>query len=91
VVLVCLASSAQMALIMLIYFIVYYFIEGHTFQPYIQSRMNEITPLTVFIAALIGIGFGGLLGAIVAIPAATAVKVLVEDQIEKHGLRGRTD
>jgi predicted PurR-regulated permease PerM len=53
--------------------------------------MNEITPLTVFIAALIGIGFGGLLGAIVAIPAATAVKVLVEDQIEKHGLRGRTD
>jgi len=87
VVLVCLSTSVQQALIMLIYFIVYYFIESHTFQPYIQSRMNELTALTVFIAALVGISFSGLLGAIVAIPAATAIKVLVEDQIDKRGLR----
>jgi predicted PurR-regulated permease PerM len=89
VILVCLSSSVHLALIMLIYFVVYFFIEGHTFQPYIQSRMNELTPLTVLVAALIGIGFGGLLGAIIAIPAATAVKVLLEDQIKKHGLLER--
>jgi predicted PurR-regulated permease PerM len=88
--LVCLSASAQLAVIMIIYFVIYYFIEGHTFQPYVQSRMNELTPLTVFVAALIGIGFGGLLGAIVAIPAATAIKVLTEDQIDKRGLRNRT-
>lgn len=90
VILVSLSSSAQLAIVMLIYFVIYYFIENHTFQPYIQSRLNELTPLTVFVAALVGIGFGGLLGAIVAIPAATAVKVLIEDQIDKRGLRNRT-
>jgi predicted PurR-regulated permease PerM len=87
VLLVCLSSSASLALIMLIYFVVYFFIESHTIQPYIQSRLNELTPLTVLVAALIGIGFAGFLGAIIAIPVASAVKVLIEDQIDKRGLR----
>jgi predicted PurR-regulated permease PerM len=87
VLLVCLSNSGKLALIMLIYFVVYYFIENHTFQPYIQSRLNDLTPLTVFVAAILGVGFGGLLGAIIAIPLATCVKVLVEDQIDRRGLR----
>lgn len=87
VILVCLSTSATLALIMLIYFVVYFFIESHTFQPFIQSKLNDLTPLTVFIAAILGIGFAGFLGAIIAIPAATAVKVLFEDQVQKRGLR----
>ncbi len=87
VVLVCLSSSASLALIMLIYFIVYYFIESHTLQPLIQSKLNDISPLIVFIAAIIGVGFAGFLGAIIAIPAASALKVLIDDQINKRGLR----
>ena len=87
VILVCLSTSASLALIMLIYFVVYFFIESHTFQPVIQSKLNNISPLIVFIAAIIGIGFAGFLGAIIAIPAASAVKVLLEDQIHKRGLR----
>jgi predicted PurR-regulated permease PerM len=90
VVLVCLINSAALGLIMLIYFIVYFFIENHTFQPYIQSRLNNLTALTVFIAAILGIGFGGLLGAIIAIPAATAIKVLVEDQLQHRGIETKT-
>ncbi|HET9722175.1 MAG TPA: AI-2E family transporter [Candidatus Saccharimonadales bacterium] len=85
VILTCLINSVSLGLIMLIYFVVYFFIENHTFQPYIQSRLNELTPLTVFVAAVLGIGFGGLLGAIIAIPAASAVKILVEDYFESHG------
>jgi predicted PurR-regulated permease PerM len=82
VVLASLISSVSLGIIMLIYFVVYFFIENHTFQPYIQSRLNELTPLTVFVAAVLGVGFGGLLGAIIAIPAASAVKVLVEDYFQ---------
>ena len=73
-----------MGITMLIYFVIYFFIENHTFQPYIQSRLNELTALTVFVAAILGVGFGGLLGAIIAIPAASAIKVLVEDYFERH-------
>jgi len=84
VILVSLLNSATLALVMLIYFIVYFFIENHTFQPYLQSRLNELTPLTVFVAALLGVGFGGLLGAVIAIPEAATVKVLLEDYFHRH-------
>lgn len=84
VILACLINSVSLGLIMLGYFVVYFFIENHTFQPYIQSRLNELTPLTVFVAAVLGVGFGGLLGAIIAIPAASAVKILVEDYFERR-------
>jgi len=87
VILACLISSVTLGLIMLIYFIVYFFIENHTFQPYIQSKLNELTPLTVFVAAILGVGFGGLLGAIIAIPAASAFKILVEDYFERRAHR----
>jgi predicted PurR-regulated permease PerM len=79
VVLVCLLNSVALGIIMLIYFAVYFFIENHTFQPYLQSRLNELTPLTVLIAAILGVGFGGFLGALIAIPAASTVKILLED------------
>ncbi|HET6863975.1 MAG TPA: AI-2E family transporter [Candidatus Saccharimonadales bacterium] len=85
VVLACLINSVSLGLIMLAYFVIYFFIENHTFQPYIQSRLNDLTPLTVFVAAILGVGFGGLLGAIIAIPTASAVKVLIEDYFERHG------
>jgi len=84
VVLACLINSVTLGLIMLIYFIVYFFVENHTFQPYIQSKLNELTPLTVFVAAVLGVGFGGLLGAIIAIPTASAVKILIEDYFERR-------
>lgn len=84
VILASLISSVALGLTMLVYFVVYFFIENHTFQPYIQSRLNELTPLTVFVAAVLGVGFGGLLGAIIAIPAASAVKVLIEDYFQRH-------
>ena len=86
VVLASLLNSITLGLIMAIYFVIYFFIENHTFQPYIQSRLNELTPLMVFIAALIGVGFGGILGAIIAIPAATTVKILIEDQFAHRRL-----
>lgn len=87
VVLVSLLSSVTLGIAMAIYFVIYFFIENHTFQPYLQSRLNELSPLMVFMAALIGVGFGGILGAIVAIPAASAVKILVEDQFEQRRTR----
>jgi predicted PurR-regulated permease PerM len=84
VVLVCLLSSVSLALIMLVYFIVYQQIENHTLQPVVQSRLTRLTPMTVLIAALLGVGFGGILGAIVAVPTASAVKILIEDYLENR-------
>lgn len=87
VILVCLLSSVTLAIVMLAYFLIYYFVENHTFQPYIQSRLNKLTALSVFVAALLGIGLAGFLGAIVAIPVASAIKVLAEDYFQHRNLR----
>jgi predicted PurR-regulated permease PerM len=84
VILVSLLNSVTLAAIMAIYFVIYFFIENHTFQPYVQARLNDLTPLMVFIAALIGVAFGGILGAIVAIPVASAIKILTEDYYERR-------
>ncbi len=87
VILSCLLNNSPgLALFMLVYFLIYFFVENHTFQPYLQARLNELTPLTVFIAALIGVGVAGILGAIVAIPIASAIKILVTDSYSRHKL-----
>ncbi len=84
VTLFCLFVSLPLAIAVGIYFILYQQIENATLQPYIQSRSNQLTPLLVFIAALIGASFGGLLGALVAIPVAGCLRILAEDQLDKR-------
>ena len=83
VVLVCLLNSPTLAIVMLIYFLIYYQIENMTLQPYIQSRQNELTPLLVFISALLGITVAGIIGALAAIPVAGCVKILLEDHFDQ--------
>jgi predicted PurR-regulated permease PerM len=84
VVLACLFSSGSLAVMMAIYFLVYQQIENASLQPYIQSRSNQLTPLTVFVAALLGVGFGGILGALAAIPIAGCLRILLEDYLGKR-------
>ncbi len=84
VILVCLLNSPTLAVVMLIYFVVYYQIENYTLQPYIQSRQNELTPLLVFISALVGIEVAGVIGALAAIPVAGCIKILLEDRLRQN-------
>ena len=80
VVLVCLFSSAPLAIGMAVYFLVYQQVENATLQPMIQARANQLTPLIVFTAALLGAGLGGLLGAFAAIPIAGCLRILLEER-----------
>lgn len=82
VILFSLFASVPLAITMAIYFIVYQQVENATIQPMIQSKGNDLTPMLVFIAAIIGVGFGGILGAFVAIPAAGCGKILLDDWLE---------
>lgn len=87
VTLACLFVSAPLALIMAGFFILYQQIENISLQPYIQAKYNELSPLLVFVAALLGIGFGGFLGALVAIPFAGCAKILFLDYLERREAR----
>jgi predicted PurR-regulated permease PerM len=87
VVLICLLNSATLGIIMLVYFLIYYQIENLTLQPYIQSRQNELTPLLVFVAAIVGISVGGIIGALAAIPVAGCIKILLEDHFNQRDFK----
>jgi len=84
VVALCAFVSWPLAGIMAAFFLIYQQVENATIQPGIQARQNELTPLLVFIAALIGIGFGGILGAFIAIPIAGCIRVWI---VEYYGER----
>jgi predicted PurR-regulated permease PerM len=54
-------------------------IENNLIQPVVYGRTVQIHPLVVIIAVLIGSALLGVLGALVAIPAAAAVQSVVRD------------
>lgn len=84
VVIVLLFNSVTAALIFLAYYLIYQQIENNVIQPVVQSRSVELTALGVLTAVIIGISLFGILGAIVAIPVAGCIRVLVTDWIERR-------
>ena len=54
-------------------------IENNLIQPVVYGRTVQIHPLVVIVAVLIGAALLGLLGALVAIPAAAAIQSVVRD------------
>lgn len=62
-----------------VFFILYQQFENHVLQVTIMSRTVRLNPLVVLGSVLIGVELSGLLGALLAIPAAGVVKVVVRD------------
>ena len=88
IVLLGLFSSVDRALVLLVFYIIYWQIQNSTIQPYILSKSSDMSPLTVFMAALIGIEVGGILGALIAVPVAGCLRLLVLDYISQKRLIG---
>ena len=65
------------------YFIIYQQIENNFIAPSIQSKKLELSALMVLSSVTIGLYVGGLLGSLIAIPAAGVVKVLLENYLEQ--------
>ena len=66
-----------------IFFLVYQQIENNILQPYVFSKTVNISPLIAGIAALFGASLGGLVGALVAIPIAASLQILIKDYLER--------
>ena len=59
--------------------ILYQQVENNLVQPYVYGKAVQLHPLIVIVAILIGAALLGVLGALVAIPAAAAVQAVVRD------------
>lgn len=82
VTIVALFHSVPAAIIILCYYILYQQIENYAVQPRIQANATNMSALLVFVSVILGANFGGLLGALVAIPIAGCIRVAVLDYLE---------
>ncbi|MFD7871047.1 AI-2E family transporter [Microbacterium sp. NPDC059771] len=76
--LICLFESPTTALIAIIYYLVYMQIEAYVLSPRIMSRAVAVPGALVVIAAVAGGALGGILGALVAIPIAASIIIIVQ-------------
>lgn len=84
---VALFKSPGVAVIVAIYLLIYQQIENSFIQPRIQAKVTNISPLTVLVSAIIGGTLAGLLGALVAIPVAACLRILVLDYLARNNNR----
>jgi predicted PurR-regulated permease PerM len=79
--------SVPAGIIVVVFFVLYQQLENHLLQPLIFARTVQLNPLTALIAILIGVELSGLLGALLAIPLAGMIQIIVRDVWDHH--RGR--
>jgi predicted PurR-regulated permease PerM len=87
------ASGLTAGIITLVVFLVYTQIENHILNPVVMSRTVKVNPLLVLLSILVGasigswIGgvFGAFVAALLAIPAAGAIQVLVRELWRESG------
>lgn len=72
-----LVHSPQQAIVVTIFYIALQQLESNLLVPFIMRQQADVPPLLSLFALLAGSALGGLLGAIVAIPLAGALRVLV--------------
>lgn len=81
--------------VLVVFFVVYQQFENNVLQNLVYSKTVSLSPLVVFIAALIGASLGGIVGVLLAIPMASAGWVLGRDLLAlrtaRHAARRRAE
>lgn len=82
-------DSSLKGLLCLGIFLAYQQIENHIIQPIVVGKTVKISPPITMVAALIGVGAGGVLGAMLAVPAVGAAKALAAEFDFPRGARAK--
>ncbi|HEX2063674.1 MAG TPA: AI-2E family transporter, partial [Acidimicrobiales bacterium] len=78
-VLVAFLHSTPAGIATIVFFVVYQQFENHVLQVTIMAKTVDLNPLVVLVSVLIGVELFGFLGALLAIPAAGVIQVVVRD------------
>jgi predicted PurR-regulated permease PerM len=73
--------------------IIYQQFENHVIQPQVQKRTVNVQPFVTIVAVLFGASLLGVLGALVAIPAAASIQILLREYVDLRtmSIRGPDD
>jgi predicted PurR-regulated permease PerM len=81
VALVALSVSVPVSLATLGFYIVFRWVEDYLLVPKIIGRAVDVPAITTLVAVLIGAGLLGIVGALVAIPVAAAIQLLIQEVV----------
>jgi predicted PurR-regulated permease PerM len=79
--------STGAGIAVLVFYIVYQQVENHFLQPVVMSRTVKLNPLGVLLSVLVGVELAGFVGALLAIPAAGAIQVVIRDLWDERQAR----
>jgi predicted PurR-regulated permease PerM len=77
-VLVALTVSPQTALVVVVLYVIIQLIEGNVLVPWVMRNAVGLPPILVVVSLLVGAAVAGLPGALVAVPIAAAIVVVLE-------------
>ncbi len=81
VVLVALSLSGKTAIIVAVYYIAYQQFENYVLYPRVMQRSVDVSPAVTVVAVLVGGSLLGVVGALLAIPMAAAVQLLMNEVV----------
>ena len=87
VVLVAFTHSLTAGIVMLILAVIYQFLENHIIQPVVMRKSIDVSPFIVLVSVLIGASLLGIIGALLAIPIAGSVQVVLRQVLEARRSR----
>ena len=86
---VAISVSPKLALMVGIYFLVLHQLEANVLVPKIMERSVGVSPVAVLVALLVGGALMGLVGAILAIPTAALLSVIIEEIAVEQNAHGQ--
>jgi predicted PurR-regulated permease PerM len=84
---VAITVSPKLATMVGIYFLVLHQLEANVLVPKIMERRVGVSPVAVLVALLIGGALWGIVGAILAIPTAAILSIVIEDLAANRDIR----
>ncbi len=81
------AAGPRQALIFAVVYLVYQQVENEVLQPVVQRRTLKMNPLLITFALLAGTGLAGVVGTLLALPAAGALQVMLQDTLQRRQAR----
>lgn len=80
---IAIAGGWWQAIYVLVVFVVANQIDSHVLTPLVMSRATELHAVTIMVAVIGGFAFGGIIGAVLAVPLVAFAKALVEEHYKR--------
>ncbi len=78
------ATDVKTGIVCVIFYVIYQQVENYVIYPRVMSRSVDLPGAVIVIAALVGTALLGVVGALLAIPAAAAVLLIVREVVVKR-------